>query len=63
MAVIRHPSEVFTVIVTVVADPELMLDLEAHARAGLKLFHDFDGFVAGALHKSVDGGKFVQYIQ
>ncbi len=63
MPVIRHPTELYTVIVTVDAEPLVMSDLEAHARAGLGLFRDFPGFVAGALHKSADGGRLVQYVQ
>jgi hypothetical protein len=63
MPVIRHPNELYTVIVTVDAEPDIMSDLEAHAKAGLTLFRDFPGFVAGALHRSVDGGRLVQYVQ
>jgi hypothetical protein len=63
MPVIRHPNELYTVIVTVDAESDVMPDLEAHARAGLTLFRDFVGFVAGALHKSEDGGRLIQYVQ
>lgn len=59
----REPVDCCTVIVTVDADPGAMADLEAHARQGLRWFTGFDGFIAGALHKSVDGGRLVQYLQ
>ena len=63
MPIIRHPSELFTVIVMVDAEPDVMPDLEAHAKSGLELFRDYDGFVAGALHRSADGSRLVQYVQ
>jgi len=66
----EHPGPVIdpeqnlcTVIVTVDADPGLMPELEAHARLGLEEFPSYDGFVAGALHKSADGSRLVQYLQ
>ena len=40
-----------------------MPELEAHARLGLDEFPAYDGFVAGALHKSADGARLVQYLQ
>lgn len=63
MPVIRTPTELCTVIVTVEADPALMPELEAHARDGLTRFPAFAGFVGGALHRSADGGRLVQYLQ
>ncbi len=63
MPVITQPCNFCTVIVTVDAQPELMPDLESHARTGLKLFPEFDGFLSGALHRSVDGARLVQYLQ
>ena len=52
-----------TVIVTVDADAELVPELEAHARDGLRRFAEMPGFIAGALHRSDDGGRLVQYLQ
>jgi hypothetical protein len=63
MPVIRHPNEIYTVIVTLDADADVIPELEAHARSGLGLFRDFAGFVAGALHKSADGTRLIQYVQ
>ena len=63
MTNIQHPSDLCTVIVTVDADPEIVTEMEKHARDGLMLFADFDGFVSGALHRSADGGRLVQYLQ
>ena len=50
------------VLVTVEADATIMPDLEAHARYGLKRFPEFNGFISGALHKSADGNRLVQYL-
>lgn len=63
VTIIEQPSDLCTVIVTVDADPTLMPDLEVHARDGLTRFAELDGFVSGALHKSEDGGRLVQYLQ
>jgi hypothetical protein len=63
MPVIKESSGLCTVIVTVDCEPEVMPDLEDHARSGLALFREFDGFVSGALHKSADGKRLVQYLQ
>ena len=68
----RHPEEMTTietgascctVVVTVDADPEVIMDMESHARRGLGWFARFEGFVSGALHKSTDGGRLIQYLQ
>jgi hypothetical protein len=56
-------QDLCTVIVTVDADPDLIPELEAHARLGLEQFPAYDGFVAGALHQSADGTRLVQYLQ
>ena len=63
MPFIEHGRGLCTVIVTVDADPEVIPQLEAHAKEGLARFQDFDGFVAGALHRSADGARLVQYLQ
>jgi quinol monooxygenase YgiN len=52
-----------TVIVTVDAPDDAMSELEAHARVGIARFTEYDGFVSGALHRSDDGGRLVQYLQ
>lgn len=52
-----------TVVVTVDAPPDHLPALEKHAREGLRLFRSFPGFVAGALHRSRDGARLVQYLQ
>ena len=62
MVQIRQSRDVCTVIVTVDADPGLVPVLEAHARDGLERFVEFKGFIAGALHKSSDGGRLVQLL-
>ena len=63
MTVIRQRSDLCTVVVTVDADPDLIPELEAHARDGLARFASFKGFLSGALHKSADGGRLIQYLQ
>ena len=63
MMEIRPSQRLCTVIVTLDAAPETMVELESHARDGLARFAKFDGFVAGALHKSADGTRLVQYLQ
>jgi hypothetical protein len=51
------------VIVTVDAPSNVIPELERHARDGLPRFRDFAGFVGGALHRSGDGTRLVQYLQ
>ena len=63
MPIIRENSGLITVIVTVDAPVTIMSEMESHARAGLRLFPEFEDFVSGALHKSADGGRLVQYLQ
>ena len=63
MPLIRQPSDICTVIVTVDAEPEFMPELKAHARDGLFRFKEFRGFISGALHESPDGRRLVQYLQ
>jgi len=63
MIEIRTPSQLCTVIVTVDADADVLLTLEEHARAGLGWFAAYEGFIGGALHKSADGTRLVQYLQ
>ena len=52
-----------TVIVTVDAEAEIIEEVQAHAADGLQRFHDFAGFISGALHKSADGKRLVNYQQ
>ena len=63
MVNIESARELCTVIVTVDAPREIMDDLLSHAESGLQLFESFEGFVAGALHRSDDGERIVQYLQ
>ncbi len=57
-------GDVCTVIVSVDApDPQVMAELRAHAEFGLRVFGEHDGYIAGALHLSEDGGRLVQYVQ
>jgi quinol monooxygenase YgiN len=63
MSTIARSADTCTVIVTVDAEPDAMADLEAHAREGLRQFARAAGFVRGALHKSTDGRRLVQYLQ
>lgn len=63
MTIIRQQQTICTVIVTVDAPTDLIPELETHARYGLTQFIEFTGFVAGALHKSKDGTRLVQYLQ
>jgi len=63
MTTIAASADHCTVIVTVDADPAVMVDLEPHARDGLRWFSDYEGFVSGALHKSADGTRLIQYLQ
>lgn len=60
---IPSSSDCCTVIATVDADPTVLVALEAHARAGLEHFPSFPGFLGGALHRSGDGERLVQYLQ
>ena len=62
MNIVSHPT-LCTVIVTVDAAVDVMPELELHARDGLQAFSSFEGFVSGALHKSSDGTRLVQYLQ
>lgn len=52
-----------TVVVTVDAPLSEMPALEAHARLGLDRFASYPGFIGGALHRSEDGLRLVQYLQ
>ena len=54
---------VCTVVVSVDASIEVIAEMEVHARAGLTLFGECRGFVGGALHRSDDGTRLVQYLQ
>ncbi len=63
MTVIRAGVDAYTVVVTVDTEPEFIADLERHARLGLEVFKDIDGFISGALHKSHDGTRLIQYLQ
>ena len=63
MTVIQKDNNLYTVVVTVDAEAEVMPELEAHAKRGLQRFSEFEGFVSGALHKSTDGLCLIQYLQ
>lgn len=63
MTRIRPSSGLHTVIVTVDADEKHIPLLESHARRGLEWFGDYEGFIGGALHKSSDGRRLIQYLQ
>lgn len=63
MPSIPAAGPVCTVVVTVDATPGVLADMARHARAGLELFPDCEGFVGGALHLSSDGKRLVQYLQ
>ncbi len=63
MTTISHPSPFCTVIVTIDAAPDVIGEMEPHAKSGLTWFAGFDGLVSGALHKSNDGSRLVQYLQ
>ncbi len=63
MTVIQKDNNLCTVVVTVDAEAEVMPELEAHAKSGLQRFSEFEGFVSGALHKSTDGLRLIQYLQ
>ena len=63
MTKIETGSGVCTVVVTVDADPDVLAEMERHARRGLDEFGRFKGFVSGALHRSTDGGRLIQYLQ
>ena len=63
MTLIKQSKPVCTVVVTIDAAAEIMPELEEHAAAGLKLFAELNGFVSGALHKSSDGARLIQYLQ
>jgi len=51
------------VIVTVDAEASVMENLESHAAEGLSRFAEFPGFISGALHRSADGKRLVNYLQ
>lgn len=63
MPTIPPPTEACTVLVTIDAPPEIVAEMEGHARTGLQKFPEHRGFIGGALHRSVDGGRLVQYLQ
>ncbi len=63
MTRIRARSKFCTVIVTVDAPPNILAEMEPHASEGLARFTEFPGFISGALHKSTDGQRLVQYLQ
>ncbi len=63
MPTIPHRTDCCTVIVTVDAAAGVMAELESHAREGIARFAAFEGFIAGALHRSEDGARLVQYLQ
>jgi hypothetical protein len=63
MPVIHPDSSLCTVIVTVDAPSRVLPELERHAKDGLRRFRDFEGFIGGALHRSDDGTRLVQYLQ
>ncbi len=56
-------APICTVIVTVDTESDVMPELEDHARAGLAAFAELDGFISGALHRSTDRSRLVQYLQ
>ena len=58
-----NQSDICTVIVTVDAECDIIPELETHAREGIARFAELDGFVSGALHKSTDGTRLIQYLQ
>ena len=60
---IQADRDICTVVVTVDATRELIGELESHARDGLRRFAEFPGFLGGALHRSSDGERLVQYLQ
>ena len=60
---IQASPRVYTVIVTVDADPPVLDELRAHAEGGLERFPLYEGFLGGALHRSTDGRRMVQYLQ
>ncbi|MCG8587807.1 MAG: hypothetical protein MJE66_00800 [Proteobacteria bacterium] len=61
----KNPArdDLYTVIVTVDAEPEIMPRLEAHARFGLDAFAEFDGYCGGQLHVSLDRRRLVQIVR
>lgn len=52
-----------TVVVTVDADADAMPDLVEHATMGLRAFASCPGYLGGALHRSDDGTRLIQYVQ
>ena len=56
-------APICTVIVTVDTESDVMSELEDHARAGLAAIAELDGFISGALHRSTDGSRLIQYLQ
>ena len=63
MLTVEQSSNNHTVIVTVDAAPSVLDEMENHARTGLEAFPEYPGFVSGALHRSADGARLVQYLQ
>jgi heme-degrading monooxygenase HmoA len=63
MTVIQEGNNLCTVVVTVDAQADVMPELETHAKSGLQRFSEFEGFISGALHKSTDGLRLIQYLQ
>ncbi len=60
---IPNPEAGCTVIVTVDGPAAVLDQMVGHAQAGLHLFGGFDAFVSGALHRSEDRRRLVQYVQ
>ena len=64
MPTIHQDKACYTVIVTVEADDAATLGLmREHASAGLDAFKAYEGYLAGALHQSVEAHRLVQYVQ
>lgn len=52
-----------TVIVTVDAPRDALLEMAEHARLGITLFPNFDGFIEGHLRVSEDRTRLVQHLE
>ena len=52
---ISKGRDLVTVVVTVDAPADVLVDLAHHARLGLDLFRRYPGYLSGALHLSEDG--------
>jgi hypothetical protein len=63
MTTIVEGSKLCTVIVTVDAAEDDIPVLQSHASDGLTWFAEYEGFVSGALHRSTDGRRLIQYLQ